>query len=358
MEDKPISQFPAASSVNASDVLSGVQEGVTKKFSLAVLFNSLATWLGNMFVPTSRTVNNKDLSANITLDKTDIGLGNVADEAQYSANNPPPYPVTSVNGSTGAVMVSVPSPSDATPQDLGTEAAGSSGDYSRADHVHKKPTAADIGAYVKPSGGIPASDIASGVIPSVPFAYTSNPEMDGTASPGSSVSWAKGDHVHPVDTSRAPKAHASSATTYGKGSASNYGHVKLYDDIDSSLGASDGVAASPKAVKKAYDTLNNHGVFDAGRVTGTTKDVDLSAYQTTGGFALLIFTRGWAAVTNAASIYCVHGSPGTSYTGVSQIIKEPYGATVTKKNNTTITLTWGTSDGGYYSILPVIRKNL
>ena len=96
-----------------------------------------------------------------------------------------------------------PSPSDSTPQDLGTAAAGSSGNYSRADHVHKKPSAADIGAYVKPSSGIPASDLASGVIPSVPSAYTSNPAMDGTASPGSSGSWAKGDHVHPSDTSKA-----------------------------------------------------------------------------------------------------------------------------------------------------------
>ena len=33
-------------------------------------------------------------------------LGNVANERQYSANNPPPYPVTSVNGKTGAVSLS------------------------------------------------------------------------------------------------------------------------------------------------------------------------------------------------------------------------------------------------------------
>lgn len=44
------------------------------------------------------------------------------------------------------VIPSVPSASSATPQPLGTAAAGSSGDYSRADHVHAKPTAADVGA--------------------------------------------------------------------------------------------------------------------------------------------------------------------------------------------------------------------
>ena len=38
--------------------------------------------------------------------KSDIGLGNVDNVKQYSATNPPPYPVTSVNGKTGAVTLS------------------------------------------------------------------------------------------------------------------------------------------------------------------------------------------------------------------------------------------------------------
>ncbi len=46
--------------------------------------------------------------------KSEVGLGNVDNVKQYSASNPPPYPVTSVNGKTGAVTVptvSVPSTS-------------------------------------------------------------------------------------------------------------------------------------------------------------------------------------------------------------------------------------------------------
>lgn len=35
--------------------------------------------------------------------KQQVGLENVANELQYSEKNPPPYPVTSVNGKTGAV---------------------------------------------------------------------------------------------------------------------------------------------------------------------------------------------------------------------------------------------------------------
>lgn len=38
--------------------------------------------------------------------KSDIGLGNVDNVQQYSSQNPPPYPVTSVDGKTGAVQLS------------------------------------------------------------------------------------------------------------------------------------------------------------------------------------------------------------------------------------------------------------
>ena len=40
--------------------------------------------------------------------QSEVGLGNVDNVKQYSASNPPPYPVTSVNGKTGAVTVDVP----------------------------------------------------------------------------------------------------------------------------------------------------------------------------------------------------------------------------------------------------------
>ena len=40
-----------------------------------------------------------------TYTKSEVGLGNVDNIKQYSASNPPPYPVTSVNGATGAVTV-------------------------------------------------------------------------------------------------------------------------------------------------------------------------------------------------------------------------------------------------------------
>lgn len=60
-------------------------------------------------VPKSRKINGHTLSADVTISKGDVALGNVDNVKQYSASNPPPYPVTSVNGHTGKVQISVPS---------------------------------------------------------------------------------------------------------------------------------------------------------------------------------------------------------------------------------------------------------
>lgn len=48
--------------------------------------------------------------------KSEVGLGNVDNVKQYSASNPPPYPVTKVNGKTGAVSL--------TASDVGADASG------------------------------------------------------------------------------------------------------------------------------------------------------------------------------------------------------------------------------------------
>ncbi len=136
--------------------------------------------------------------------------------------------------------------------------------------------------YTKPSTGIPASDLAAGVIPSVPSATSTSPKMDGTADVGSETTWAKGDHVHPTDTSRAPTSHASTATTYGLGSSSNYGHVKLSDSTTSTSGASDGVAATPAAVKAAYDLASGKSTLP-------------SVTSSDNGKVLMVVNGVWAA---------------------------------------------------------------
>ena len=108
--------------------------------------------------------------------------------------------------------------------------------------------------------------------PTIPAAVpktTTTPKMDGTAAIGTETKYAAGDHVHPTDTSRAPNNHASTATTYGSGTSSNYGHVKLSDATDgTAAAASGGTAATPKAVSdaltaaKAYADNLDTGVSD------------------------------------------------------------------------------------------------
>lgn len=56
----------------------------------------------------AKTADLGDLATKDSLTAAEVGLGNVDNVKQYSASNPPPYPVTSVNGKTGAVTVSVP----------------------------------------------------------------------------------------------------------------------------------------------------------------------------------------------------------------------------------------------------------
>ena len=103
----------------------------------------------------------------------------------------------------------------------------------------------------------------------VPSASSTTPEMDGTGEAGTASSYARGDHIHPTDTSRAPTSHASSETTYGTGPSSDYGHVRLSDSTSSTSSTSGGYAATPAAVKAAYD-LANSKTDNTGTITGVS----------------------------------------------------------------------------------------
>lgn len=163
------------------------------------------------------------------------------------------------------------------------------------------------GKYTLPNGGIPKTDLASAVQtslgkadtalqsytetdPTVPSWAKASTKPSYTASevgalPSSTVipsktsdltndsgfitgytetdptvpSWAKASSKPSYTASEvgaAPTSHASSSTTYGAGSSSNYGHLKLSDSTSSTSGTSGGIAATPSAVKSAYDLAN------------------------------------------------------------------------------------------------------
>ena len=67
--------------------------------------------------------------------------------------------------------------------------------------------------------------------------------------------------------SKAPTDHSSTATTYGTGTSTKYGHVKLSDATNGTEGESGGVAATPAAVatvQAAVDALNTALALPAG----------------------------------------------------------------------------------------------
>lgn len=61
--------------------------------------------------------------------------------------------------------------------------------------------------------------------------------------------------VKAVADAKAPNDHSSTATTYGVGNGTTYGHLKLSDSTSSTSGVSGGVAATPAAVKAVQDAV-------------------------------------------------------------------------------------------------------
>lgn len=96
----------------------------------------------------------------------------------------------------------------------GTQAAGASNLYARADHVHpsdtsRAPLASPTFTGV-PAAPTAAADTATTQLATTAFvtgqASATNPVMNGTVAIGTSLKFARADHVHPTDTTRAPLA--------------------------------------------------------------------------------------------------------------------------------------------------------
>lgn len=82
-------------------------------------------------------------------------------------------------------------------------------------------------------------------------------------------------HTHtPSSIGAAPISHAHDSTTFGLGTDTKYGHVKLSDATDSTEDINEGVAATPAAVKATYDYVRtkaptNHASANTNYGTGT-----------------------------------------------------------------------------------------
>jgi hypothetical protein len=104
-----------------------------------------------------------------------------------------------------ALLTQVPLGATTFPLMDGANAIGTSLNWARADHVH--PTDTTRYAASNPAGYQTAAQVTAALAPyalvaNVPVASNAVPAMDGAASSGSASAWSRGDHVHPTDTSR------------------------------------------------------------------------------------------------------------------------------------------------------------
>lgn len=109
-----------------------------------------------------------------------------------------------------ATVGQIPVATTTSPKMDGTAAVGSETKWAKGDHVH--PTDTSRQAKITASGilkGNGSGGVSAAVAGTdyaepgdIPIATTTSPKMDGTAAVGSETKWAKGDHVHPTDTSR------------------------------------------------------------------------------------------------------------------------------------------------------------
>ena len=108
------------------------------------------------------------------------------------------------------------------------------------------------------SGFITTSDIPEGAA-----ASTTTPNMDGTASVGTELAFARGDHIHPTDTSR---ASASDVTTLS-------GRV---DDLETAVGTGDSkIATAIQGLDSSVTATTNQAIsavtITDGKITASTK---------------------------------------------------------------------------------------
>lgn len=151
-----ISTFPVASSIASSDLITGLHNRVNTNFSLSAILAWFRNTVEDFYIPASAKGSRNGVA---TLNQTGVvpsdqlDLSNKQDKITASG-------ILKGNGAGG---------------------------------VSAATAGTDYGTYSKPSGGIPASDLASGVVPS---ASDATPQALGTAAAGSSNDYSRADHVH------------------------------------------------------------------------------------------------------------------------------------------------------------------
>ena len=169
--------------------------------------------------------------------------------------------------------------------------------------------------------------------------YTSTPAMDGTGSAGSSTKWAKGDHVHPKDTTKADKV--SGATSGHLASLNSSGNLtdsgKALSDLQAKLTAGDGITINSSTNTISADVNYLIGAYDiydsTERVVGYYYGKPLYRKTLTGSFAttspMAITFSSANKIVNMKGIYY----DGSSCAGINVYFYPPGGSNSTSWAN-------------------------
>ena len=124
-----------------------------------------------------------------------------------------------------------------------------------------------------------------------------------------------------VAKNQTPTDHASQTTDYGVGNTTKYGHVKLSDTADSSLGSSSGTAATPamvyavKTVADAAASTANQALTLAG---GKAEATVTGTYQ--GGGSYGANNKNYLTFTKIPTVIYISNKPNRSNSAALLVI--------------------------------------
>jgi hypothetical protein len=243
---------------------------------------------------------------------------------------------TATLGSDNLIFVPLaPAAGNATPSMDGTGAAGSANAWSRADHVHPSDTSRY--AASNPSGYQTAAQVTA----ALPVASSSAPVMDGTAAAGTGTTWARADHVHPSDTSRAPVKGVTDGSNAAAGNVGEQVSVSVTTGVTLTSGAAANVATlnlsagdwSVSGVIVFAEAANTVPTAMAAAVSMTSATLPTAAQIAAGTGNMtqynLTFTKGVISQTMQAGVCRVNASASVNVYLVAQATFSTAGLTAT-----------------------------
>jgi hypothetical protein len=270
--------------------------------------------------------------------------GGVAPLASPTFTGTPAAPTATLNTNTTQVATTafvLGQVSTTTPAMDGTATIGNGTTFARADHIH--PTDTSRAPLASPTfTGTPAAPTAAANTNTTQVATTAfvlgqasstTPNMDGAAAVGTGTTFARADHVHPTDTSRAPLASPTfTGTVTIPSGASIAGFAPL---------ASPALTGTPTAPTAAANTSTTQ-IATTAFVVGQQLLSPVSVFTSVGSYTVSA-TDEYVIINKTAGAATGVTLPSSPATGRMITIKDGKGDAAT--NNITVTPAAGTIDG-------------